>query len=182
MSENQLNHKPTLIVLSDLWGKENADWMSYYINGLENHYTIHFYDCCTLGNIDTSDFTELKLHNQFVNGGIDRAVKNLLQIEKQNLTVLAFSIGGTIAWKAALLGLKVQTIFAISSTRLRYETQKPNCCVQLFYGENDAFRPNKNWFPKMNLTEKFYKNELHNCYRKNDIADQLCREIVEQLK
>ena len=56
-----------------------------------------------------------------MNSGIEIAVQTLLNKEKGEIKILAFSVGGTIAWKAALKGLKVSDLVAVSSNRLRYE-------------------------------------------------------------
>ena len=103
MSKNLI--KERLILLSDLWGEEKCEWMTYYTSVLEQHFVLQYYDCCELGDIDKSDYSEKNLHHQFINGGMEKAVENLLQKEKESVIVLGFSIGGTIAWKAAISGL-----------------------------------------------------------------------------
>lgn len=108
-----------IIILSDLWGKDNSEWMNYYNSILENHFIVKHYDSCVLGEIDKSDYTEEKLHHQFINGGIEIAVKNLLKEETESAIILGFSVGGTIAWQACNAGLKTSYLFAVSSTRLR---------------------------------------------------------------
>ncbi len=180
MNEKTQNNKQRIVLLSDLWGKEKSEWIGYYSTILEEYFDIQYYDCCELGDIDKSNYSMRKLYNQFVNGGIARAVESLLQKEKGFITVLGFSIGGLIAWKAALSGLKVQNLFALSSTRLRSETQKPSGKVELFYGEDDAYRPNIQWFQNMDLKENLYKKEEHEMYRKKEIAENICRKIIKQ--
>ncbi|MGV8945504.1 MAG: alpha/beta hydrolase [Lutibacter sp.] len=182
MNEKNKNNNQKIILLSDLWGKEKSDWITYYTTVLEKYFNVKYYDSCDLGNIDKSDYLEEKLHNQFVNGGISRAVESILQKEKEPITVIGFSIGGLIAWKACLSGLKVQNLFAISSTRLRYETLKPSGKIELFYGEVDAYKPDSNWFHKMKIKENLYKNEDHEFYRKEEIAKEICSLIMEQIK
>lgn len=44
--------KPRLLLLSDLWGKENSLWISNYLAILEEYYECVFYDCCELAGID----------------------------------------------------------------------------------------------------------------------------------
>jgi hypothetical protein len=157
--------KKRLIILSDLWGKSSSNWESLYINKLNNDFEIQYYDCCELGNIDKTVYSENHLHQQFINNGIDVAVKKLLALEKEAVSVLAFSIGGTIAWKATLEGLCVNTIVALSATRLRYENEKPNCTIQLLYGANDSFRPTEKWFEEMNISPQILTNKTHNFYQ-----------------
>lgn len=171
--------KPRLIILSDLWGKEKSDWISYYVELLKDNFEIHYYDCCALGEIDKSDYTEENLHSQFVDGGIERALKNLLNTEKSQITILAFSIGGTIAWKAALKGLNVCQLFIVSSTRLRFENTIPNGIIKLYYGENDSNKPSYDWIEKHSLDFEIIKNKQHNFYTEKDCAINICNKILK---
>lgn len=115
--------KHRLIILSDLWGVTDASWLSKYVDKLLEDFQVTFYSSCELAEMPRKNLSEEERHNFFVNGGLERAVKNLVELEKDRLTVLAFSIGGAIAWKACLKGLDVKKLYAISSTRLRYETE-----------------------------------------------------------
>jgi dienelactone hydrolase len=159
--------KHKLLILTDLWGSHQNDWLQDYIQHLEDKFEISIYDSCQLAEIPEYIQSESERHQHFVNGGIEIAVQNLLQKEKEIVSILAFSIGGTIAWKAALSGLKVNRLTALSSTRLRYETETPNCEIKLIYGELDSNQPELEWFQnkkiKMNLIEKqghtFYREE-----------------------
>lgn len=169
--------KPRLIILSDLWGKEKSGWISNYIELLKDKFDIEFYDCCELGNIDKTNYDGESLHSQFVNGGIEKAVENLLKIEKNQINVLAFSIGGTIAWKSALNGLNVRKLFAVSSTRLRYENEIPNAIVKLYYGENDTNRPNDALMKKWSVDFEILKNKEHRFYAEKDFIASICSEI-----
>lgn len=171
--------KPRLIVLSDLWGKEKSFWVSDYIQLLNDKFEIQHYDCCELGEIDKTNYTEENLHNQFINGGIEKAVTNLLKTEKNQIDILAFSIGGTIAWKAALMGLNVRSLFAVSSTRLRYEDEIPNGAIKLYYGENDSNKPSNDWFEKHSIDFEIIKNKEHDFYTKNDSSTLICNEILK---
>ncbi|WP_136666919.1 alpha/beta hydrolase [Flavobacterium sp. H122] len=176
------NIKPKLIILSDLWGKEKSYWVDHYVTILENNFEIKYYDCCELGELNKTEYYEESLHDQFINGGIERAVENLIEKEKDNIHILAFSIGGLISWKASLLGLKSESIFAISSTRLRKETEKPNCIIQLFYGENDEYKPESNWFLKLKIENQIVKNENHNLYQNKEFAEMLTKKIIKKIK
>lgn len=173
--------KPRLLILSDLWGNEKSEWIIYYTSILENYFELKYYDSCDLGTIDKSAYSEEILHHQFLNGGIEKAVANLLQEEKEFITVLAFSIGGLIAWKSGLSGLKIQNLYAISSTRLRYESKKPSGTIELFYGKNDIYKPSSNWFTKLKLKENFFSNQEHELYKQKEFAKRICRIIVERI-
>ena len=138
--------KPRLIILSDLWGTEKSNWINYYLNALSPEFDIKYYDCCEIGNVDTTSLKEGVIHSQFIDHGIDLAVEKLIQLEDGKVDILAFSIGGIIAWKAGLKGLNINNFYAISSTRLRYESEKPSYAIKLYFGEKDLFKPDTNWF------------------------------------
>lgn len=162
---NFIYMKPRLIILSDLWGKHDANWVKNYSNPLSNYFDIHFYDTCELAEIDTIEYIETKLHQQFVNGGIEKAVINLIEIEKNEISILAFSIGGTIAWKAGIAGLKINKLIALSSTRLRYEEKKPKCNIQLIYGDLDKNKPTQEWLSEMAINTEIIPNVNHDFYK-----------------
>ena len=172
--------KPRLILLSDIWGKTNSEWISYYIDYLSAHFDIEFYDVCELAEIDRAKFTTEEVHQKFINGGIDFAVQQLL--EQETAMVLGFSIGGSIAWKASLIGMKTSHLFAISSTRLRYETEKPKTEISLIYGSLDQFAPDADWFEKMKISPKVFQNEEHEMYRTREIAIEICNQILRIFK
>ena len=169
--------KPRLIILSDLWGVEKSEWIKYYIENLNLKFEIQFYDCCDLGKVNKSDYVEEILHKQFVNNGIEIAMERLLELEKETIDVLAFSIGGTIAWKAQLKGLKINNFYAISSTRLRYETSKPNCHTRFFFGEKDEYLPSSDWFNNIGIEPYIFTGKGHKLYSKIDCINEICNEI-----
>ena len=68
--------------------------------------------------------------------------------------ILAFSMGGSIAWEAGLKGMDIGRLYAVSSTRLRLQTEKPACQLQLFYGSDDPFQPDASWFETLKLDPK----------------------------
>lgn len=157
--------KKRLIILSDLWGKSAENWENQYIQKLETTFEIQYYDSCELGKIDSTADTQNNRHEQFINSGIDIAVDELLKLEKEEIYVLAFSIGGTIAWKAGLKGLPINTLIALSATRLRYEKEKPNCNIQLIYGEEDSFQPKVGWLKKMKINPQIVAKKDHGFYQ-----------------
>ena len=94
---------------------------------------------------------------------------------------MGFSIGGLIAWKALLAGFKAQHLTALSSTRLRYEDKRPDCIINLFYAEHDAYKPNDDWFRTFDLAINIYPEQDHEFYRAEEIAIEICNKLVEQL-
>ena len=171
--------KPKLLILSDLFGFDNSSWIKIYEELLKSDFQLVFYDSCKLAGINNVDLTEEELHSQFINGGINSAVNELLKLENEELNVLAFSIGGTIGWKAALKGLKINRLYAVSSTRLRYETKRPSCIIQLIFGEKDAFKPENVWFKKLNIEAEIIENGQHEIYTKEDVINDLCKQIKD---
>ncbi|WP_103067987.1 alpha/beta hydrolase [Aquimarina sediminis] len=169
-----------LIILSDLWGKKKSHWIDFYIKELKDHFDITYYDCCELGNVDTSTYTEENIHKQFVNGRISTAVQNLLRLQKSKIHILAFSVGGVIAWKSAIENPNICTIFSVSSTRLRYETTKPKGKIQLYFGQNDIYKPEEKWFTKMDLDINIEDNTGHLVYTDPRFAKKLCDQIIMQ--
>ncbi len=171
--------KPKLIILSDLNGVEKSEWLKEYSKLLQSDFNIKIYDSCVLGGVNTSNVTEHEIHTQFIERGIEIAIKNLLAIETEKVNILAFSIGGTIAWRAALEGLKVDNFYAVSSTRLRYETQKPNCRIRLYYGGDDSYKPSSAWFKKMNIKNKIYVQNDHQMYAMRTFIHKISKEIID---
>lgn len=169
--------KPKLLILSDLFGGQHPEWINYYTNALRSKFEIQYYDVPELANIDTSNLTQADIHNQFLIGGIDRAIETLLKLETDKVTVLGFSIGGTIAWKASLQGLKTTYLFAVSSTLLRYETEAPNCEIKLYFGENDPNKPIDKWFNGLKIANTILQRQNHDFYKKEEIASLICKEI-----
>jgi len=173
--------KPRLLILSDLFGGKNPEWVKIYMNLLQSKFEIKYYDVTELANIDSDNFIESDIHNQFVNGGIDKAVQNLIQLETGKIVVLGFSIGGTIAWRASLKGLNITHLFAVSSTRLRYETKAPNSIVKLYFGEKDLHKPNSKWFLNFNLESEILLNQDHQLYLIENNVLLICDDILKTL-
>ncbi|MEM9000271.1 MAG: hypothetical protein AAGB24_08400 [Bacteroidota bacterium] len=170
-----------LVVLSDMWGVKKGLWITSYFGYLQQYYDITFYDCQQLANLDVAVSTEENVHQAFVEGGIDTAVRHLLEKENVPSHYLAFSTGGTIAWKAALNGLPIKSLTAISPTRIRFETESPKCDLQLIFGESDEFRPQGQWAKKvgvaMNLVPKFG----HQLYSDEKIIGEVCLGLLQKV-
>jgi hypothetical protein len=173
--------KPRLLILSDLYGGENPEWIKIYSDLLESKFEIQYYDVLELANINSDNFIENDIHNQFLNGGINQAVENLLKQETGKVTVLGFSIGGTIAWKSALQELNITHLFAVSSTRLRYETEAPNSSINLYFGKNDPNKPNPEWFLDLNSTNTLLENQTHQLYIELKSGFLICNDVLKTL-
>lgn len=173
------NRKQRLIILSDLWGTENSSWITHYIAILKNYYDVKYYDSRILGEIDNTEKTKENLHEKFIQGGVETAVTNLLAKENKIKVILGFSIGGYIAWKACNSGLNTEKLIAVSSTRLRYEKQKPSISIELIYGEEDTYKPSANWFKELNINPTIFNKLGHDLYRRKKIAKEIAESIIE---
>jgi hypothetical protein len=174
--------KPRLLILSDLFGGKNPEWLKIYMNLLQSKFEIQYYDVLEMANIDSDNFIESEIHNQFLNGGIDKAVQSLLQLETGKIVVLGFSIGGTIAWKTSLKGLNITHLFAVSSTRLRYETEVPDGIIKLYFGEKDPHKPNPKWFLDLNVDNKIFEDNNHQLYLTENNIPLICNDILKSVQ
>lgn len=159
--------KEKLILLSDLWGHPGNSWLAEYITLLQAHFQIQNLDSCELAQMPATALSEAERHQYFVQEGIDLAVQQLTNLLKTPTAILAFSIGGTIAWKAGLQGAPITKLYAASATRLRYETQKPHFPIQLAYGALDPYRPKQEWLATMGLKAKHFAASKHDFYAYN---------------
>lgn len=168
----------SIVFLSDLWGKEDIVWFDNYKNKLSNQFTIKFLDCQEIGGINSVTSTEQEIHQQFVEFGIENAVKYLLKNIYKPTVIVGFSVGGTIGWKAIKRGLKAKHFYGVSATRLRKEQENLDCPTILFYGEDDSYRPNKSWQNKMKLQPLTFSNQGHDFYKKANYAAKVCEYIL----
>tara|TARA_B100000949_G_scaffold13372_1_gene10219 strand:- start:377 stop:721 length:345 start_codon:yes stop_codon:yes gene_type:complete len=106
-------------------------------------------------------------------------VNKLIELEKYPISILAFSIGGTIAWKFGIRSRKVNSLTCISSTRLRKERERPNCKIELFFGENDEFKPEIKWLENMELDYKIISGKDHQIYGEPEFAKNLSERIIK---
>lgn len=168
-----------LLILSDLWGFDGAAYLDLYLTELEPHFdSIQVYDSCILSELPQHQDSQEERHQHFVAGGIERAVGRLIEAEKEAKTVLAFSIGGTIAWRAALAGIPLDLLFAISATRLRYEVERPDCKIKLWYGSLDPYQPSAEWYEKMQLSAFQWPGYGHDMYREANVIQAICNQLL----
>ncbi len=170
-----------LVVLSDMWGVKKGLWITSYLGYLQQYFDIVFYDCQQLANIDLTVNSDENIHQEFVNGGIDTAVAHLLKKESAASHYLAFSTGGTIAWKANLKGLPMKSLYIISATRIRMETEKPNCVTTMLYGEKDEFMPSVEWSKKLDAKMEIVPNFGHELYADEKIIQKVCKGLLDKV-
>lgn len=169
--------KRKLFIISDMYGFQNADWLEQYKSSLDTYFPTTYLDSSKLAGIECQELNTDQLHSRFVHFGISQAVDKLKTLETGKVDILAFSIGGTIAWKAALGGLDVKRLFIVSATRLRYETEKPNCTIHLFYGEKDPYNPPNSWFKKNGLKPEIILEGGHEIYKNEAVINILCERL-----
>ena len=167
-----------LVVISDMWGAKKGLWITSYLGYLQQYFDIVFYDCQQLANINITVDSGENLHREFVEGGICTAVAHLLKKETVPSHYLAFSTGGTIAWKAALLGLPMKSLYNVSATRLRMEEELIKAPVTLMYGSNDVNKPTQEWADNLGTTLELIPNFGHELYTDEKIIQKVCQDLL----
>ena len=172
--------KPELVILSDLWGGLDSLWVHAYQSALQNHFTIDYIDCALLADISPEDRDMNSRHQQFVSGGIDRAVQRLQDTTStKRTTIIGCSVGGVIGWKYALEVSTVDQLICISSTRLRLEASCPATTVSLIFGEKDPYKPNKQWFERMNTPNiQILERQGHDCYKEPEGLEAIIQQLL----
>ncbi len=163
-----------------MWGAEKSAWLNNFQHALLSHYKIKFYDATKLGQLDPNRYGDEKsLHQAYIETGIDHGIQNLIRIEKEPQIYIACSIGGIMAWKAALEGLPIKKLIAISSTRLREESKSPNCDFQLFYGKDDSNKPSANWLNTFAKDKHEIINGDHDIYTDKEQVPYIIKSLLE---
>ena len=165
-----------------MWGCKKGLWITFYLGYLQPYFDITFYDSRELANLDMQTNTEENLHKAFSEGGIDAAVKQLLHKEKDKEPghYLTFCAGATTTWKAALKGLPIKSLYAISPFDLEGSIPKPDIPVHLLHGE----------YHKLLLDEKRCSSEEglfletvakfgHELYTDEKIIRKICLNLLE---
>lgn len=177
---NQIMTK-RLVILSDMWGCKKGLWITSYLGYLQSYFDITFYDSRELGLLDLGLITKESLHEAFLNGGMDTAVEQLLkkEEEKEPAHYLTFCAGATIAWKAALKGLSIKTLYAISPFNLDSSLQKPEIPVSLLYGEYQELPPTERWAAQEGLILETVPKFGPELYMDEKITRKVCLYFLE---
>lgn len=171
-----------VILLSDLWGfRGKSNLEKLYHSELSGSTEFKYYDSSDLAGIPRYIMNEEEIHQRFINGGIQHAVKELQKLEQDVDAIIGLSIGGTIAWNYALKQ-KVNVLSCISATRLRYEKIKPESKINLIYGSNDTYKPDKVWFDRFGIEPTIISNEGHGLYSLPRHAKMTCYHLVKLLQ
>ena len=170
-----------LVILSDMWGAKKGLWITSYLGYLQQYFDITYYDIQQLANVDVTVNTTDNVHRAFVEGGIDTGVAHLLKKETEPAHYLGFSMGGTIAWKAGLMGLPMKSIYTVSSTRIRAEENKPECHVTALFGDTDMYRPKLDWHERLGVNSNIIAGFGHTMYADEKIISRVCLDLLNSV-
>ena len=170
-----------LVILSDMWGSRRGLWITSYLGYLQQYFDIVYYDSQELAGLDMVVKTRENLCRALVEGGYDTAVAQLLAKEKTPSHYLTFCAGGTIAWRAALKGLPMQSLYAISPLWMEQEQEKPDCSVKFLFGELHQERPGEGWAEEMGVDLAVVPNFGRELYSDEKIIRQVSLELLDAL-
>lgn len=171
-----------LVVLSDLWGSKKGLWITSYLGYLQQYYDIVYYDSRQLADMDLPPVhTTEDVYHAFAETGMKRAAARLLSQEKEPADYLAFGGGGSIAWQAALMGLPVQSLYAISPLCLQKIGGSPECRVTLVYGEYHENRPAPLWFRQAGLKPEIISKFGQELYSDEKIIQKVCKDLLREV-
>lgn len=168
-----------LVILSDIWGCKKGLWITSYLGYLQSYFDITFYDCRELGYVDMKVNSADELHNAFLDGGMENAVQNLLKKEQEPAHYLTFCAGSTIGWKAALKGLPIQSLYAISPFGLQASLDKPDIPVNLLYGEYQNITSSEKRSSEEGLVLETIPKFGHELYTDEKIIQKVCLNLLE---
>lgn len=164
-----------IVILSDIHGLALTDQTNArFLKGFDSIDQLNSID---LAQISASDPNVR--HNDMVTGGIDVAASKLKSLYPYGIEfALGLSVGGVILWRAALTGLSIGRLVCFSSTRLRFETQVPDCPIRLYFGANDKYRPDTSWFTTAGVEQQLIDGEGHEFYKTTRAAEILDQELI----
>lgn len=170
-----------LVVLSDMWGSRKGLWITSYLGYLQQYFDIVYHDSQVLADLQNVVKTPESLCEAFLKGGYDRAVSELLRKEQEESHYLTFCAGGTIAWSAALRGLPMKSLLAVSPLWMHEQSETPHVPVKLMYGEYMDNRPSEAWAEQMGVQMEVVPRFGRELYSDEKIIQQVCRELLERI-
>ena len=169
-----------LVVLSDLWGSKKGLWITSYLGYLQQYFDIVYYDSRQLADMDLPPVhTQEDLYQVFADTGMKRAAAALLSLEKEPREYLTFGGGGSIVWQAALMGLPVHSLYALSPLCLQKIGSGPDGPVTVVYGEYHVNRPAPQWFRQMGLEPEIVPRFGQELYSDEKIIRKVCMDLLE---
>ncbi|WP_297575742.1 hypothetical protein [uncultured Deefgea sp.] len=128
------------------------------------------------------DLSGMELHDHLIHqGGMTRAVQQLLKQHQTTDIAIGYSAGGTVLWRACLAGLNCTDLFCLSSTRLRNESNKPTARTHIFFDQGDITISSQEKL--LQLSDHFYLigHDGHTAYlNPNSKMSQLARRHVHE--
>ncbi len=170
-----------LVIVSDMWGVKKGLWITSYLAYLQQYFDITFHDSQQLAHLEVLVHSEENIKKAFAEGGIDTAAAHLLKIEKEPAHYLGFSTGGTILWKANLLGLPMKSLYTVSATRIRSEVIAPKCPTTVLFGDGDIYRPKSEWYDKMQVKGELIKGFGHTMYTDEKVIQKVCLDLLRPI-
>lgn len=170
-----------LVVLSDMWGAKKGLWITSYLGYLQQYFDIVYYDSQELADLELPVQTPERLCQAFVEGGYATAVAHLLSKETTPSHYLTFCAGGTIAWSAALQGLPMKSLYAISPLWLHRQERRPEAAVKLLFGEYQENRPSHQWADDLEVPMEVIPQFGRTLYSDEKIIGKVCRELLESV-
>lgn len=125
------------------------------------------------------DLTGEALHRYlFRHSGMDEVVGSLKQTISEDAVGLGYSAGGTAIWRSAASGCSFNSVFCVSSTRLREELSisAPN---HVFFGAEDQSKPNFRWLESVPDQFTVFDGIGHNYYLQS--ASEAVCQTVDQI-
>ncbi|MFM1877218.1 MAG: hypothetical protein RLZZ241_84 [Bacteroidota bacterium] len=168
-----------LVIISDMIGTRQGLWIASYLGYLQQYFDIVYYDSQELAGVDLMVKTRENLCEALMEGGYSTGVSSLIAKEKRPSHYLAFCAGGTIAWKAALQGLPIKSLYAISPLWLQEETNRPQCSVHLIYGETHKERPSAQWAKHLEVPIQVIENFGRDLYSDEKIIKKVCAQLLQ---
>lgn len=169
-----------LVILSDLWGAKKGLWITSYLGYLQQYFDIVYYDTSQLADLNTGLPTAENLCDAFDNGGLERAVRNLMAKETTPSHYLTFCAGGTVVWNAAKKGLPVKSLYAVSPMHMHRESDSLDCEVTLVYGEYMDNRPSKSWALNKGVPMEIIPRFGREMYSDEKIIQKVCKDLLDE--
>jgi hypothetical protein len=170
-----------LVVLSDMWGAKKGLWITSYLGYLQQYFEIVYYDSQELANLEVTVRTPENVCKAFVEGGYSTAIAHLLSRETQPSHYLTFCAGGTIAWSAALQGLPMKSLYAVSPLWLHRYANSPEAPAKLLFGEYQENKPAQAWAQQLGVDMEVMPNFGRELYSDEKIIGKICLELLESV-
>ena len=162
-----------ILVLTDIHGKPST---SGCLSRLILRWAQSSVRTVSLSELLNTDLVGKALHRHLVESdGFARAAECLVDRVDGVDVALGYSAGGMLLWQSVLLGLSVDRLICISSTRLRQVTAQsiPIPALAVF-GERDENRPPSSWAVGSSVKTHIIPHSGHDFYDSRGQAWDMC--------